>query len=41
METKLEKEVRFLKIYAFIATLFCAVILLSAFTFQNKKQKFE
>lgn len=41
METKLEKEVRFLKIYAFVATLFCAVFLLSAFTFQNKKQKFE
>jgi len=41
METKLEKEVRFLKIYALVATLFCAVFLLSAFTFQNKKQKFE
>lgn len=41
METNLEKEVRFLKIYALVATLFCAVFLLSAFAFQNKKQKFE
>ncbi len=41
METKLEKEVRFLKIYAVVATLTCAVFFLSAFTLQNKKQKFE
>lgn len=41
METKLEKEVRFLKIYAVVATLCCAVFSLSAFTIQNKKQKFE
>ncbi|MGA9994638.1 MAG: hypothetical protein WBP93_04440 [Pyrinomonadaceae bacterium] len=41
METKLEKEVRFLKIYALIATLFCAVLFLSGFVTQNKKQKFE
>jgi hypothetical protein len=41
METKLEKEVRFLKTYAVVATLFCMVFLLSAFVFQNKKQKFE
>ena len=41
METKLEKEVRFLKIYAVVATLCCAVLLLSAFAFQNKRQKFE
>src|SRR3712207_5577511 len=41
METRLEKEVRFLKIYAVVATLFCAVFLLSAFAFQNKKQRFE
>ncbi len=40
METKLEKEVRFLKIYAVIATLVCAVFFLSAFTLQNKNQKF-
>lgn len=39
-ETKLEKEVRFLKIYAVVATLFCAVILLTAFAAQNKNQKF-
>jgi hypothetical protein len=41
METKIEKEVRFLKIYAFVITLLCAVFLLSAFASQNKKQKFE
>ncbi len=41
METKLEKEVRFLKIYALVATLSCAVFLLSAFAIQSKKQKFE
>jgi hypothetical protein len=41
MENKLEKEVRFLKIYAAFATLICAVFMLSAFGFQNKKQKFE
>lgn len=41
METKLEKEVRFLKIYATVATLVCVVFLLSAFALQNKKQKFE
>jgi hypothetical protein len=41
METKLEKEVRFLKIYASVATLVCAVFLFSAFLMQSKKQKFE
>jgi hypothetical protein len=41
METKLEREVRFLKIYALVATLVCAVFFLTAFTLQNKKQKFE
>jgi stress response protein SCP2 len=41
MESKLEKEVRFLKIYAVVATLICGVFLSSAFTFQNRKQKFE
>lgn len=41
MKTKLENEVRFLKIYAIVSTLFCAVFLLSAFTMQtDKKQKF-
>lgn len=41
METRLEKEVRFLKIYAVTATLLCAVFLLSAFASQNRRQKFE
>jgi stress response protein SCP2 len=41
METRLEKEVRLLKAYAFIATVLCGVLVLSAFAFQNKKQKFE
>ena len=41
METKLEREVRFLKIYAIVATLLCAVFMLSAFVIQTKKQKFE
>ena len=41
MGTKLENEVRFLKIYAVVATLLCAVFLLSAFAFQARRQKFE
>ena len=41
METKLQKEVRFLKIYAVVTTLFCPIFLLSAFVMQGKKQKFE
>lgn len=41
METKLEKEVRFLKIYALVATLFCAVFFLTAFTLKSDEQKFE
>src|SRR5438094_10552353 len=41
METRIEKEVRVLKIYAAIATLACAVFCLSAFVLQTKKQKFE
>ncbi|HEX3144387.1 MAG TPA: hypothetical protein VHQ64_10485 [Pyrinomonadaceae bacterium] len=41
METKLEREVRFLKIYAIVATLLCAVFLFSAFVIQTKKQKFD
>ncbi|MGB7068566.1 MAG: hypothetical protein WBD22_03670 [Pyrinomonadaceae bacterium] len=40
METNLEKEVRFLKIYAVVATLFCAVFLLTAFATQIKNKKF-
>ncbi len=41
METKFEKEVRFLKIYVAVITLGCAVFLLSAFAIQSDKQKFE
>ena len=41
MDTKLEKEVRFLKAYAVIATLVGAVSVLTAFTLQSGKQKFE
>ena len=41
METRLERDVRFLKIYAVITTLLCALFLLSAFTTHNKKPKFE
>jgi len=41
MESKLEKEVRCLKIYAAMATLIYAVCLFSAFALQGKKQKFE
>lgn len=40
METKLEKEVRLLKAYAAVATLLCAMFVLSAFTMQSRKQKF-
>src|SRR5712692_11552881 len=41
METKLEKEVRFLKVYAIVATVICVVFISSAFTLQSRKQKFE
>ena len=40
MDTKLEKEVRFLKAYAVTATLVGAVLVLTAFTLQSGKQKF-
>ena len=40
MKTKIEKEVRYLKIYAVVSTLFFAVFLLSAFVVGGKK-KFE
>ena len=40
METKIEKEVRYLKIYVVVSTLFFAVFLLSAFAVVSKK-KFE
>lgn len=41
MESKLEKEVRFLKAYAVVATLGCVVLVASAFTLQGRNQKFE
>jgi hypothetical protein len=41
METKLEREVRFLKVYAVMATLLCGVFVLTAFTIQTRNQKFE
>jgi hypothetical protein len=41
METKLEKEVRFWRLYAVMTTLFCAVFFLSAFAAHSKKQRFE
>jgi hypothetical protein len=41
METRLEKEVRFWRIYAAMITLFCAAFFLSAFAVHNKKQRFE
>jgi len=42
MQTNLERDVRFLKIYAAVATLVLTAVLLSAFTYQqNRKQRFE
>ena len=41
MESSLEKQVRFLKVYAVVATLACAVFLLTAFTLQKQPQKFQ
>jgi hypothetical protein len=41
MESKLEREVRFLKAYAVVATLCCVVLVASAFTLQGRRQKFE
>jgi hypothetical protein len=41
MENRLEKQMRFLKVYAVGATLVCAVFLLTAFTLQNRPQKFQ
>ena len=40
MHDKLEREVRFLKAYAVVATLVGAVLVLTAFTMQSGKQKF-
>lgn len=41
METKVEKELRYLKRYCFVVTLLCGVFVLSAFTQANRKQKFD
>ena len=41
METKVERDVRFLKVYAAVATVICGVLLLTAFTQNRGKQKFE
>ena len=41
MESKLLKEVRFLKVYAITVTLVSLVLIVSGFTFQSRKQKFE
>jgi hypothetical protein len=41
MENKLDKQVRFLKIYSVVATLAGALFLLTAFTLQKGKQNFE
>lgn len=38
METKLEKDVRFLKAYAAVATLLCAVFVFTAFTLRSREQ---
>lgn len=40
MESKLERDVRLLKAYAMLATLACAALVLTAFTWQGRKQKF-
>ncbi len=40
METKLEKQVRFLRIYVVVTTTFCAIFLFSAFAMQ-RRPKFE
>ena len=37
METKLEKQVRYLRTYAIIATVFCAAFILTNFSLQNRK----
>jgi hypothetical protein len=41
VENKLEKEVRYLKAYALLATLFGAVLVLTAFTLKDRKQTFD
>jgi hypothetical protein len=41
MKTKLEKEVRLLKVYAVVTTLLTGIFVLTAFTLQSRKQNFE
>jgi hypothetical protein len=41
METKLEKEMRLFKAYAVVSTLLFVVFVFAAFTYSNRKQKFE
>lgn len=41
MESRVEREVRFLKAYAAVLTLFCAAFTLSAFAPQGRRQRFE
>lgn len=41
MKTKLEKEVRLLKVYAVVTTLLIGVFVLTAFTLQSRKQYFD
>ena len=41
MDSKLEKQIRFLKTYAFLMTLVSGVLVLSGFVVQKKNQKFE
>lgn len=41
MNTKLERDVLFLRRYAIVMTLACAVLVTAAFTLQSRKQKFE
>jgi len=40
MRTKIERDVRFLKLYSALITLVCAVVFLSGFVLQGKNQKF-
>ena len=41
MKTKLEKEVRLLKVYAVVTTLLLGMFVVTAFTMQSQKQTFE
>jgi hypothetical protein len=41
MDRQLSREIRFLRMYTNLSTLTCLVVVLSAFTAQNRKAKFE